>query len=154
MYAMRMKLFSVLAASLAMSCGTIAQQTRQNANQTAGQGTGQAQTQPAKQQPRIRPNDAGVPVPARADILRGAYGPYRENNKLLYYHLDIRLDPEKKYISGKNTIRFRMLKADDRIQLDLTGKLNIDKILYAGTLLKYERDGSAVFVNFPSTLPA
>ena len=160
MRVMRMKLFSVLAASMAMNYAAFAQQNGQTANpgaaQTTGQGTGQgpgqAQTQATKPQPRIRPNDAGAPIPTRADMLRGAYGPYRENNKLLYYHLDIRLDPEKKFISGKNTIRFRMLKAGDRIQLDLTDKLNIDKILFGETPLKYERDGSAVFVNFPSTL--
>ena len=157
---MRMKLFSVLAASMAMNYAAFAQQNGQTANpgaaqttgQGTGQGTGQAQTQATKPQPRIRPSDAGAPIPTRADMLRGAYGPYRENNKLLYYHLDIRLDPEKKFISGKNTIRFRMLKAGDRIQLDLTDKLNIDKILFGETPLKYERDGSAVFVNFPSTL--
>ncbi|MGA2251330.1 M1 family metallopeptidase [Terracidiphilus sp.] len=156
MRAMWVKLFSVLAASVAISCAAVAQQSGQNANQGAGQGTGQAtgqtQAQPARPQPRIRPNDAGAPIPTRADMLRGAYGPYRENNKLLYYHLDIRLDPEKKYISGKNTFRFRMLKPGDRIQLDLTDKLNIDKILLGDTPLKYERDGTAVFVNFPSTL--
>src|SRR5262244_2898148 len=57
--------------------------------------------------------------PTHANILRGAYGPYRANNDLLYYHLDVRVDPEKKFISGKNTIRFKMLKDDTRIQLDL-----------------------------------
>src|SRR5437667_12521351 len=46
----------------------------------------------------------------RADLLRGAYGPYRANNDLLSYHLDIRVDPEKKFLEGKNTIHFRMLK--------------------------------------------
>ena len=55
----------------------------------------------------------------RADILRGAYGPYRANNDLLFYHLDIRVDPEKKFLRGKNTIRFKMLKDGTRIQLDL-----------------------------------
>jgi hypothetical protein len=32
-------------------------------------------------------------APGRADILRGAYGPHRANNDLLYYHLDVRVDP-------------------------------------------------------------
>ena len=32
-----------------------------------------------------------------ADLLRGEYGPYRANNDLLFYHLDMRVDPEKKY---------------------------------------------------------
>ena len=45
------------------------------------------------------------------------------------YHLDVRVDPEKKSISGKNTIRFRMLKDDTRIQLDLYANLDVDKIL-------------------------
>ena len=48
--------------------------------------------------------------PSRADILRGEYGPYRANNDLISYDLDVRVDPEKKFISGKTTIRFRMLR--------------------------------------------
>jgi len=85
-------------------------------------------------------------------MLRGAYGPYRANNDLLYYHLDIRVDPEKQLVSGKNTIRFRMLADGNRIQLDLRETLNIDKILLGSTPLKYERESGAVFVNFPQTL--
>ena len=37
--------------------------------------------------------------PTRADILRGEYGRYRANNDLLFYHLDVRVDPAKKSIS-------------------------------------------------------
>ena len=92
--------------------------------------------------------------PTHADILRGAYGPYRANNDLLSYHLDIRVDPDRKYLSGKNTIRFKMLKDDTRIQLDLHAALNVDKILLGKTPLKYERDSGAVFVDFPETLRA
>ena len=148
-----MRRIGMLLAVAACVCASIAaQQNQQSAGQSTNQDATAAQKQPARQQPRVRPIDAGAPLPTRADMLRGAYGPYRENNKLLYYHLDIRVDPEKKYISGKNTIRFRMLKDGDRIQLDLTEKLNIDKILFEDTPLKYERDGSAVFVNFPHTL--
>jgi aminopeptidase N len=93
-------------------------------------------------------------APTRADILRGAYGQYRANNDLLFYHLDVRVDPEKKFISGKNTIRFKMLKDDTRIQLDLHQALNVDKILFGTTELKYEREFGAVFVDFPETLHA
>jgi aminopeptidase N len=92
------------------------------------------------------------PPPTHADILRGEYGPYRANNDLLWYHLDVRVDPEKKFISGKNSIRFKMLKDDTRIQLDLHSALNVDKILLGTTPLKYERDSGAVFVDFPETL--
>src|SRR5262245_22480888 len=85
----------------------------------------------------------------RAEILRGEYGPWRANNDLLYYHLDIRVDPEKKFISGKNSIRFKMLKDGNRIQLDLVSTLNVDKILLGSTPLKYERELNTVFVDFP-----
>ena len=95
-----------------------------------------------------------APAPSRADILRGAYGPYRANNDLLYYHLDVRVEPQKKFLSGKNTIRFKMLNDDARIQLDLNPALNIDKILFGATQLEYEREAGAVFVNFPQTLKA
>ena len=97
------------------------------------------------------------PLPAilpntRAAMLRGAYGPYRANNDLLSYHLDIRVDPQQQRISGKNTIRFRMLHDDNRIQLDLNDALKIDKILLGATELKYQRDSGAVFIDFPETL--
>jgi aminopeptidase N len=93
-------------------------------------------------------------APTRADILRGAYGPYRVNNDLLSYHLDVRVDPEKQTISGKNSIRFKMLADGRRIQLDLHPALEVDKILLGATSLPYVRDSGAVFVDFPETLDA
>jgi aminopeptidase N len=92
--------------------------------------------------------------PTRADVLRGEYGRYRANNDLLYYHLDVRIDPERKWIGGKNTIRFRMLKDDSRIQLDLYANLNVDRIVFGKGTLKYERELNTVFVDFPDTLKA
>ena len=107
-------------------------------------------------------------TPTHANILRGEYGRYRANNDLLSYDLDIRIDPEKKFVSGKNTIRFKMIKDDTRIQLDLYDNLKIDKIeqMFTGKdslgrptklrsiALKYERDSGAVFVDFPEMLKA
>jgi aminopeptidase N len=91
-------------------------------------------------------------APTRGDILRGEYGRYRANNDLLHYTLDVRVDPERKHLSGKNAIRFRMLKDDTRIQLDLYANLNVDKIVLGTTPLKYSREINAVFVDFPETL--
>jgi aminopeptidase N len=109
---------------------------------------------PAWQRP---PAAASAPAPAPApitlaDILRGAYGPYRVNNDLLSYHLDVRVDPDKQTISGKNSIRFKMLQDGTRIQLDLHSALGVDKILLGTTPLQYVRDSGAVFVDFPETL--
>jgi aminopeptidase N len=106
-----------------------------------------AAASPAQIPPSLRP-------PTRADILRGEYGRYRANNDLLFYRLDVRIDPGKKSIAGKNTIRFKMLKDDTRIQLDLYANLNVDKILMGTTPLKYERELNTVWVDFPGTLKA
>jgi aminopeptidase N len=106
-----------------------------------------SQTQPA---PAPLPSTLGPPT--RGDLLRGQYGRYRANNDLLFYHLDVRVDPERKWIAGTNTIRFRMLADDTRIQLDLAVNLNVDRILLGSTPLKYTRDLGTVYVDFPSTL--
>lgn len=97
--------------------------------------------------------------PTRADILRGEYGRYRANNDLLYYGLSVRVDPEQKTLKGHTLVRFKMLKDDNRIQLDLHQALNVDKIVMlssgvSSSPLKFERDNGAVFVDFPKTLKA
>src|SRR5690606_31592299 len=79
---------------------------------------------------------------------------YRANNDLLYYHLDIRIDPVAETIRGKTQVRFRMLAEDQRIQLDLYANLNVDKIVWNDKELKYERELNAVFIDFPESLPA
>jgi aminopeptidase N len=108
----------------------------------------------ATQRAATSPATAAPAAPTRADILRGAYGPYRANNDLLSYDLDVRVDPDKKIISGKNSIRFRMLQDGTVIQLDLHPALEVEKILLGTTPLNYERDSGAVFVDFPRTLSA
>jgi aminopeptidase N len=117
-----------------------------SAQQTPQQPPAQQQTPQQPQLPRTeRP-------PTRADILRGEYGPLRANNDLLSYHLDVRIDPAAKRLSGKNTIRFRMLKDASRIQLDLYANLAVDRIVLGSTPLKFERDINTVYVDFPGTL--
>ncbi len=101
----------------------------------------------------VSPQLAPIPAPpTRAEVLRGAYGPYRANNDLLYYHLDIRVDPVAKTIAGSNTVRFKMLRDGTRIQLDLTETLKIDRVRLGKAELKYTRDAGAVFIDFPKTL--
>ncbi len=116
-------------------------------------GPGLASAQSAAPAPRREPPST-LRAPTRLDVLRGEYGRYRANNDLLHYELEVRIDPDQRSISGKNTIRFKMLKDDTRIQLELYANLGIDKILLAGTTLKYERDHNTVYVDFPETLRA
>jgi aminopeptidase N len=91
-------------------------------------------------------------APSRASMLRGEYGRYRANNDLRFYHLDIRVDPERRLVSGRNAVRFKMLRDDTRIQLDLYANLTVDRIMLGTTPLAYERELNAVFVDFPEPL--
>jgi len=106
----------------------------------------------AQPQPTAPPSTERAPT--RADILRGDYGRYRANNDLLYYHLDVRVDPRQRSVTGKNTIRFKMLQDDTRIQLELYANLNIDRIVMGATVLAAARDHNTVYVDFPVTLKA
>jgi aminopeptidase N len=125
----------------------------QTASQTSTQTPPEKPPATQAQRPPTQPPSTQRP-PTRADILRGEYGRYRANNDLLFYHLDIRVDPDTKSIAGRNTIRFRMLKDDTRIQLDLYANLNVDKILLGSTPLVYQREINTVWVDFPQTLKA
>src|SRR5262249_36688727 len=114
------------------------------------QGQGQGRAAPRQGRGAQTPPPMPVFPPAqRADILRGEYGQYRANNDLLSYHLDIRVDPEAKTVTGKNTIRFKMLKDDTRIQLDLFANLSVDKILLGTTPLPFYRQLNTVSCDFP-----
>jgi aminopeptidase N len=99
----------------------------------------------------VNPGEARM-VFDRADTLRGQYGPYRENNDLLAYHLDIEVDVAEESISGVNAVHFRMIEEGDRIQLDLFENMSVDSILFRGRPLSYSREANAVFVDFPETL--
>ena len=112
-----------------------------------------AQT-PPQTPPRTPTHTPTQRPPTRADLLRGEYGRYRANNDLLHYALDIRVDPDRRYLSGKNTVRFRMLQDDTRIQLDLYANLNVDRIVFGTSPLQYSRDINAVFIHFPEPLRA
>src|SRR5688500_1876964 len=114
--------------------------------------SGRLSTEAGAQAAASTPAGPVPPPPARADILRGEYGRYRATNDLLFYHLDVRVDPAKQRISGRNTIRFRMLRDDTRIQLDLYANLAVERILLGVTPLKYTRELNTVWVDFPETL--
>ncbi len=82
----------------------------------------------------------------KQDSLRGSITPERSWWDLSYYHLDIAVDIEKQTIEGSNTIRYRVLKPNQLIQIDLQTPMNISKVFEDGKELKYTRDGNAYFI--------
>ncbi|MBC3847170.1 M1 family metallopeptidase [Winogradskyella echinorum] len=82
----------------------------------------------------------------KQDTLRGSITPEREWWDLTYYHLDIEVKPKEKFISGKNTIQYKVLKPHQVMQIDLQEPMEITKVLQNGKELQVEHNGNAHFI--------
>tara|TARA_R110002049_G_scaffold13820_2_gene59685 strand:- start:1622 stop:3268 length:1647 start_codon:yes stop_codon:yes gene_type:complete len=80
------------------------------------------------------------------DTLRGTITPERAWWDLTYYHLDIKVNPEEKFISGKNTIQYKVLENNSVMQIDLQSPLKITKVIQNGDSLQVSHDGNAHFI--------
>lgn len=86
---------------------------------------------------------------SRADSLRGNLTPLRTSYDINYYHLDVKLDIDNKFISGSNTFKFTATEDLNRLQFDLFDNMLIQKIIYHDKEIPYTREFNAVFVDFP-----
>ncbi|WP_179345689.1 M1 family metallopeptidase [Winogradskyella ursingii] len=82
----------------------------------------------------------------RQDTLRGSITPEREWWDLTYYHLDVEVKPDEKFISGKNTIQYKVLKPHQLMQIDLQEPMQMLNVLQDGKELEVKHDGNAHFV--------
>ena len=89
-------------------------------------------------------------IPSRQDSLRGSITPEREWWDLTYYHLDIKVEPDNKFIIGSNTIGYKVLKSGNIMQIDLQKPMEITSVLVDGNSLKFKRDGNAYFIELKS----
>lgn len=103
----------------------------------------------------------------KRDSLQGGLPFERTCFDVLRYGLDITVNPDEKYILGKNLITFKVVENTKRIQLDLFENMKVDSIfLLKDTFyfpfeeakndkkikLEYEREYDAVFIDFPEEL--
>ena len=82
----------------------------------------------------------------RQDTLRGSITPERSWWDLTYYHLDIKVEPDKKFISGSNTIGYKVLKSNKTMQIDLQEPMKIISVEANGKSLNFNREGNAYFI--------
>lgn len=80
------------------------------------------------------------------DTLRGSITPERAWWDLNFYHLKVDVNPDDKFISGSNVIRYEVLKPYQKLQVDLQAPLKIDKVTQDGETLQIESVGNAHFV--------
>jgi len=88
----------------------------------------------------------------RSDSLRGYLSPLRSCYDVTYYHLDINVDPEEKFIKGYTEIHFNALESFQLFQIDLFENMNISQIIYKEKELDFTREFNAVFVDFKDTI--
>lgn len=89
---------------------------------------------------------------SRADSLRGNLDILRSSYDIRYYHLDVKIDIDRKFISGSNLFRFTAASSLKQLQFDLFDNLTIEKIVYHGNELPFRREFNAVFIDFPDTI--
>ncbi len=80
------------------------------------------------------------------DTLRGSITPERAWWDLTYYHLNVEVKPENKFISGQNTIQYTVLEPANVLQIDLQDPLKIIKVTQDGKTLQVIDDGNAHFI--------
>ena len=76
------------------------------------------------------------------DSLRGSITKERAWWDLTYYQLFVDVDPDKKSISGSNTVHYRVLEAASMMQIDLQPPLEITGITQDGKDLKFNTIGN------------
>ena len=82
------------------------------------------------------------------DSLRGFLSSIRSCYDVNFYDLNLRVDVDKKYISGRNTIHYKAVTDFKRIQIDLFENLEISLIMHHSEHLEFSRKGNAVFIDF------
>lgn len=87
-----------------------------------------------------------------ADTLRGALSALRSCYDINYYHLDVKVDIDQKFISGSNEFQFTATRNFKRLQFDLFENLKIERVVYKGKNIAFKRSFNAVFVDFPKEI--
>ena len=80
------------------------------------------------------------------DTLRGSITPERAWWDLNFYHLNIEVKPEDKFITGSNTIRYKVLEENQVLQIDLQLPLKIEKVTQDGKTLEINSKVNAHFI--------
>jgi aminopeptidase N len=80
------------------------------------------------------------------DSLRGSITPQRAWWDLIYYHLDIVVNPSDSTIFGSNTVTYRVINSADVMQIDLQPPLSISEAFQNGRSLGFTREGNVYWI--------
>lgn len=80
------------------------------------------------------------------DSLRGSITKERIWWDLLKYDLTVKVNPDEQFISGSNTIQYKVLEKASVMQIDLQAPMKIDKVTQGEEELEVVHDGNAHFI--------
>lgn len=83
----------------------------------------------------------------RQDTLRGSITPEREWWNLIYYHLDIKVNPVDSTINGTNTVTYKVLKPYNKLQIDLQPPMELTAAKMNNTSLSFSREGNVYWID-------
>jgi aminopeptidase N len=86
------------------------------------------------------------------DSLWGSITPERAWWELGYYHLDMQVFPDKKFISGTNTLRFTVIDSVQEMQIDLQAPMKLKDAVFAGESLPIRYLKDFHYINIPDSL--
>jgi aminopeptidase N len=82
----------------------------------------------------------------KQDTLRGSITKERAWWNLLHYHLEVKVDPEHKFLSGINTMKYEVTAKGKVLQIDLQDPMKLNKVIQDGQELKVSSIGLAHFI--------
>jgi aminopeptidase N len=97
--------------------------------------------------------DSGV-LATKKDSLRGSITAERGWWDVIYYDLNVTIQPEDSSITGYNNITYRVAKEPKQMQIDLQDPLTIDQVTQNGQPLEYDRlkNSYAYMIDMPGGL--
>lgn len=87
-----------------------------------------------------------VPVFTRQDTLRGSITPERKWWDLVYYHLNVTVNPADSTLKGSNTILYKVVDAGKRMQIDLQNPMKITSVRQNNKELLFTREGNVYWI--------
>jgi len=86
-------------------------------------------------------------VITKQDKLRGSITVDRIWWDLLHYTLEVKVDDEKRFISGSNVVKYKVLNNHQVLQIDLQAPLKITKVVQNNHELSFKTKGNAHFID-------
>ena len=91
----------------------------------------------------------------KTDTLRGSLtSPLRTCYDINFYHLTVKVNFDKKFISGHNQFNFTAKTNFKTLQFDLFNNLQIEKVVYNNINIPFKQEFNAVYIFFPDSIKA